>query len=768
MKHILLTIAAIYLGLFLAHGQSSGKMLRWDFPLPRTHTGVLMGNGTQGLMVWGGGRQLNITLGRAGFWDHRGGNDFSARTNFNEVKRLLQQGDEVGLRKAFDMDDSKDYVVHRPHQVGGGRMEILLPEGWMLSHAFLNLQQGRLTIHTIHSDGKIDSLILWQSAYTEHAFLEFPPTFSKTSAFSLVPSWAHTRETLEKIGVSPPTELKGPIQSGIAFEQSLPEDLPLGIGARMHGNRLVIATYLGKNALHQVAKAVALDNSAILRPPTVQYWREYHQQTPSLQLPDPKIQELFDYGLYKQAITTSPQGLAAGLQGPFLEEYQLPPWSSDFHFNVNIEMIYWPALATNRTSHLVPLWRMFREWLPSMQATGEKFFGRPGALMIPHAVDDRLQVVGSFWTGTIDHACTAWMAQLAWLDFRYSQDTAILRELAWPLLHGAFEGYWAMIEPVTDADGKNAFRLPVSVSPEFKGARMDAWGANASFQLAACHLVARCLQQAARVMGRQADPRWQEIQDKLPLYSVFKGPRTLEYPESESSRIALWDGMDLVESHRHHSHLAGIYPFAIIDSRDTTHKAIISNSLWHLTHKGAGAWSGWCVPWAATLFARNNNADAAVAWLHYFADHYTNEGRGTLHNARHTGLSVIADQPWEKVTNRPNREIMQLDGGFGAVSAVLEILVQNRYDGIHLLPDRPLGWERFSFERIGAEGAFQISAWVEEGKIQKIKVKSLSGGPLKLWHSLGESFLLDGLQQSGKVLEMNCTKGQELVLTRIR
>lgn len=760
-------ILAICLSPLLLTGQNTEKVLRWDFPLPRTHTGVLMGNGIQGLMVWGIGQQLNITVGRAGFWDHRGGNDFSARTNYPEVKRLLQQGDEAGLRKAFDIDDNKDYVVHRPHQVGGGRVEILLPVGWVLSHANLNLHTGRLVIHSTHSSGKKDSLLLWQSAYTEHAFLEFPATLSKASGFSLVPSWNHTKETLEKIGVAVPFIQEGSIQAGKAFEQSLPEDLSLGIGARLHGNRLVMASFLGKNALEGVKKAIATDNSAILRPPTQQYWRDYRTETPMLDLPDPKIQELFDYGLYKQACTTSPQGIAAGLQGPFLEEYQLPPWSSDYHFNVNIEMIYWPALSTNRTSHLQPLWRMFREWLPRMQSTGEKFFGRPGALMIPHAVDDRLQVVGSFWTGTIDHACTAWMAQLAWLDYRYSMDTAILRELAWPLLNGAFEGYWAMIETSTGEDGKATFRLPVSVSPEFKGARMDAWGPNASFQLAACHLVARCLQQAATVLNAPADPRWQEVQDKLPLYAVYKGPRTLEYPESESSRIALWEGMDLVESHRHHSHLAGIYPFAVLDSRNIAHKSIISNSLWHLTLKGAGAWSGWCVPWAATLFARNQNADAAISWLHYFMDHYTNEGRGTLHNARHTGLSIIADQPWAKAANRPNREVMQLDGGFGALTAVTELLVQNRQDGIHVLPDIPVGWKQFSFEKIGTEGAFQVSAWVKGGKVEKIKVKSLAGGPLKIWHYLGNDFMVDGVPGRGAYLDITSKKGQEIILTPV-
>lgn len=39
----------------------------WHFPLPRTHAGILMGNATMGVMVWGGGSQLNLTLNRADF-----------------------------------------------------------------------------------------------------------------------------------------------------------------------------------------------------------------------------------------------------------------------------------------------------------------------------------------------------------------------------------------------------------------------------------------------------------------------------------------------------------------------------------------------------------------------------------------------------------------------------------------------------------------------------------------------------------------------------
>ena len=81
--------------------------------------------------------------------------------------------------------------------------------------------------------------------------------------------------------------------------------------------------------------------------------------------------------------------------------------------------------------------------------------------MLPHAVDDRCRVVGTFWTGTIDHACTAWMAVMAWQNYRYGLDQPdapqLLSQTAWPLLTGAFEGYFAMLEEMTEPPmGANA------------------------------------------------------------------------------------------------------------------------------------------------------------------------------------------------------------------------------------------------------------------------------------------------------------------------
>lgn len=743
--------------------EAQSRTIHWDFPLPRPHTGILLGNGIQGLMVWGEDNQLNITVGRAGFWDHRGGNNFSARTNYQQVKTLLQKGDDDGLRKAFAIDQDKGNAG-RPHQTGGGRVNLTLPEGWKVKEGILHLEKGQIEIIAQNSSGSTASYIISQSPDKELAMVKLPASY-KNKDVKLLASWDLIAEQLQKIGVSEPSRFE--VAEGSGFLQGLPEDLPLAMAYALKGDELTIGTAISENAQQEVQDLLSNANLSEEKTAALNWWEQYWEDTPKLNLPDKVLQELYDYGLYKQASCTPPQGLACGLQGPFLEDYQLPPWSADYHFNVNIQMIYWPVLASGKTEHLQPLWDMLMGWYPNMQKTGETFFGQKGAIMMPHAVDDRCQVVGSFWTGTIDHACAAWMAQLAWLHYRYTMDNDVLKEVAIPLMTGTFEGYWAMLEKNTSASGKMEMSLPVTVSPEFKGSRMDAWGKDASFQLAALHMTAENLQKAATVLNMPLDPRWQEVLDALPPYTTIVTSRSKENPENTSEKIALWDGMDLIGSHRHHSHLSAIFPFVTVDPFNETHKEIVDNSLWHLTYTGAGAWSGWCVPWAATLFARTNNADGAVGWLHHFDRYYTNEGRGTLHNGTFRGMSVIADHPWdERPAGTPNKEVMQLDGGFGAITAITEILVQQRRDGIHVLPDLPRDWRKFDFEGIYTEGAFRIGAKVEEREVIEVSIESLEGGDLKLWHGLGENWQASGSAMNGEVFEKNFAKGEKVVLKR--
>jgi len=749
------------------------NLLLWQFPLTRTHTGALIGNGVQGLMVWGVDNQLNITIGRAGFWDRRGGKDFLKNTTYKQVKNFLYSKNEQGLRQAFGMDvEPEPGIPGRPHQIGGGRLEIEMPEGWKLTKGVLDLNYGIFEVAARNENGDLEIILIRQSVFEETAAITLSSKMNGLVKIKLIPSWEHVKEELELVGIQPPeqwTDQREGRPTIHGFIQKLPEDEPLAIGyKRTENNRIILGSSVAENAVDNVVDELRDIPVWQIIKEDVDWWDNYWKEVPKINLPNPLLQDIVNYGLYKQAIATPEHGIACSLQGPFNEEYQLPPWSNDYHYNINIEMIYMPTLATNQADHLQPVWDMILEMMPALKENGEHFFGREGALMLPHAVDDEGTVVGTFWTGTIDHACTAWMAQMAWLHYRYTMNQEVLKTVAWPLLNGAFEGYWAMMEEKRNKDGSKSLSLPVSVSPEFKGSRLDAWGRDASFQLAAAHMIAEIMPKAAEAMGQEVDDRWREVSEKLPRFTTFTGPSSLESPERQTERIALWEGMDLIESHRHHSHMAGIYPFDAYDPLDPEIRHITRATYENWVRKGAGVWSGWCVPWASILHNRNNEPEAAVSWLLYWYRNYLNEGRGTLHDAAFRGMSNIVSD-WHNVLDiDQNREKMQLDAGFGALSAVIDLLVYQKRGTVYVLPNIHRDWQEFDFEGIIVEGGFAIGAVVKENKTQSISIKSKYGGKIKLAHGLGSQFLLGDVLESGDILEREFAIDEEVVLTRVK
>lgn len=709
------------------------KEISWALPLDRTHTGIPLANGVQGLMIWGR-NSLNLTVSRAGFWDRRGGNPFLSTTTYREVKDLLQAGDEEGLLRVFGQNQSHQDPA-RPHQLGGGLLRVPFPPGWTVSRAVLLPREGCVRIEAANGEQR-ETLRIRQAAHAEWARVELPADWP-LEGVELRPSWHWISDKLRAVGCEPPREWRHQTECG--FMQNLPEDDPLVLRVALSPGRLCIVSHVGEQAERVTAETLEADPDRLLRE-TDLWWRRYHQQVPRISLPDPLLREMVDLGLYFQACCTPAHGLACTLQGPLMECDRIPPWSNDYHLNINLQMVYTPALAGNCAEHFQPLWELIRGWMPDLIRGGTAFFEDPEALMLPHALDDRCHVVGSFWTGSIDHGCTAWMALLAFDYVRYTGDETVLREIAWPLLKGAWAGFRAMLEPAEDG----RLHLPVSVSPEYKGSRMDARGRDSSFQLAAVQAVLLALPRAAQMLDEPVDPEWGGASARIPSFSAEHGPLNAEYPERTRRRIVLWEGQDLDGSHRHHSHLAGITPFRTLDPRGEEGE-VLFNSLHHWVLRGPGAWSGWSLPWAAMLHARCGQADAAVQWLHNWKRVFTNRGHASLHDADFPGFSTLA------LPENRDHDIMQLDGRFGTLSAIFELLVQDWNDEIRVLPRLPGDWEALDFDGICAPGGFQIGATVRGGRIREVRVHSLRGSFLRL--RIGDQALIEQSTRTGDVLK---------------
>ncbi|MFG0249942.1 MAG: hypothetical protein ACF8OB_13720, partial [Phycisphaeraceae bacterium JB051] len=117
--------------------------VHWEFPLPRTHTGLLLGNATTGLMIWGQDNLLKITIGRADLWDHRGGMCWTASQNFADIRKHLEANDEASLHALFVTDtQNQPGQPHRPSVIPVGRVDIQLSDDCKLISGKLDLATG--------------------------------------------------------------------------------------------------------------------------------------------------------------------------------------------------------------------------------------------------------------------------------------------------------------------------------------------------------------------------------------------------------------------------------------------------------------------------------------------------------------------------------------------------------------------------------------------------------------------------------------------------
>lgn len=692
----------------------------WTFPLPRTHTGVLLGNSLLGLMVWGGDRTLHLTVSRADFWDHRGGMPWTGDQSFAAIRRCLQENNETELRRLFERAPSQPGQPERPSILPVGRFDLTLPTRTRLVAAELDLQRGRLCIQTAGAHAGTIQLVL--DPKKPLVLLRANPGLPEGS-LQAHPAWEFCGDALQKRAIAPPEKIQNEQTTG--WIQTCPADPPLCACARQGRRVAAIAVTRGataKQARQRANRFITPVTSARfinVRRAADAWWQQYHQKAATVRLPNASLQFLHDYGQYKFGAMSAPHGIPVTLQGPWFEDDQLPPWSGNYHFNINVQMCYWPAYQGNLLEHLRPLFAMIQSWLPVLRHNAEVFAGIRDGVMLPHAVDDRATCMGGFWTGSVDHACTAWVAQMMYRYYRYSGDKIFLRNTAFPFMRAAMRVY----EQMLDQHGKN-YSLPVSVSPEYRGAAMNAWGRNASFQLACIHRLLEDLLAACNELKQPPNPVWLAIQKGL--------PRTCRIGRKGHERIALWEKTPLEESHRHHSHLAGITPFDTLNLADPAERGIVERSLREWIEHGPGKWSGWCVPWAAMIHARVGNAEAAELWLEIWQRLFTNEGHGTLHDVAFPGFSLLGRGPSAFSRSERKKEIMQIEAGMSCVAAIYEMLLHERRGIYYLFPGCPRHWQEVSFRGMRTAGAYLLDAERRRGKTIRVRVHSLAGLTLRL------------------------------------
>ena len=170
------------------------------------------------------------------------------------------------------------------------------------------------------------------------------------------------------------------------------------------------------------------------------------------------------------------------------------------------------------------------------------------------------------------------------------------------------------------------------------------------------------------------------------------------------------------------------------------------------------------MPWASIIHSHLKNGEAAETILELWKRFFTNEGNGTLHDVQYPGISMMG-------MGRTGGEIMQIEAGMAAITAVQEMLLHTAKDTIKIFSGVPSWWDSVSFKGMRAEGAFLIDAKMKDGVITKVKVFSEKGSHLRLENNIGKAVVVKrGKSEveevvSGEIIELPTHADETITLT---
>ncbi len=449
----------------------------------------------------------------------------------------------------------------------------------------------------------------------------------------------------------------------------------------------------------------------------------------------------FNYGRYLLIASSRGVNLPNNLQGIW-NNSNTPPWHSDIHANINVQMNYWPAESMN----LSELHKPFLNYVHNMAINHPQWkqYARNSGQSKGWTCYTENSIFGSYGTFQMNYViANAWYCAHMWQHYRYTQDKTYLKDVALPVMVSCAE-YWMERLIPERRNNEDVLVAPNEYSPEHGPTSEDGV---AHAQQLIWDLFNNTLQ-AIEALGAEAgvsETFKTDLQNKF--NKLDPGLAIENDPDNGRPLLREWKYSTVTageRTHRHMSHMMALHPLNQISPSSEYFRPLI-NSL----DRRTDASTGWSMGWKINLWARALDGDRAHSILRTALKHSTSYGTNA-------GAGGIYYNLFD--SHAP----FQIDGNFGATAGVGEMLLQSQHDTIQILPALPTAWANGSIKGLRATNNFGVDIAWANGKLQSFSISSGSGKECVVSYpniaTYGKFYDANGVELTATVVNNNAVK----------
>lgn len=405
------------------------------------------------------------------------------------------------------------------------------------------------------------------------------------------------------------------------------------------------------------------------------------------------VSTYFDYGRYLLISCSRKGSLPANLQGVWCKDID-PPWGCKFTININTQMNYWPAEMFGLGDCHLPLFEHMKLMQADGHKTAEKMYGCRG-FVCHHNTDlwgntapQDLWIPGTYWVMSVPWLCTHIMSH-----YKYTRDIQFLKDM-YPIIKDSvlfFHDFLLRIDGKTiicpSVSPENTYILPNGVEGSVcAGSSMDN-------QILRDHFT-QFIEAYELVEDDDEEflAKTRELLDGIPEISIGRHGQIMEWMEDYDEKEP---------GHRHISQLFALHPSNQITKDGTPELALAAEKTIERRLSFGGGHTGWSRAWIMNMYARLWDSDKVYENLIALFK------KSTLNN--------LFD----------NHPPFQIDGNFGSIAALGEMLVQANDDRVVLLPALPKRLGDGSFDNICVPGGAAFSLKWKNGKLTEFSAKAV-------------------------------------------